>query len=286
MDARCLIQMDGRDYRMEIECLKKEAYRKYSPHVHSHPSYHLILVSKGENLVEISGEEAFSAKEGALLFINPLVPHRFSIPSGGMVEHTSLIWRFRADDGSYALSPLQSLSGRASKPSPFICKELSKSEASLFASAHRQALEAVAGAGSFPLSMLAFELFFIGFRTLMGDAAPIPASPKERMAERAKAIVEREMVSPLLDIPSIASELGLHPNYLSAAFKAQEGVTLNSYVRDRRIELAKSIMKADPERPLAEVAALCGFSRHSYFARTFRKLCGATPKSFRDRDAV
>ncbi len=284
MDARCMIQLDGRSHGMEIEHLKRESYRRYSTAVHMHPSYHLILIGEGCNEARIADRAPFEMKSSSLLFINPLVPHSFHVKPGGMVEHISLIWRFRGEDGSYALFPLQELNGGAGdgKAAPFIYKELSQADAKLFESRHRQALEAMSRRGQFPFSMLAFELFFFGFKLLMQDEPCGVESPGRRLAAQVKAIVEREMVDPGLDIPRIAAELGMHPNYVNSAFKAQEGATINHYVRDRRLELAKSIMRVNPGRPLAEVASLCGFSRHNYFTRTFRKACGVSPAQYRD----
>ncbi len=284
-DARCLIQFDSKLYGMEIECLESNHYRSYSPAVHVHPSYHLILISKGGNLAEIDGREPVELKLNSLLFINPLVPHRFEIKKGGEVEHTCLIWRFRDERGAYALFPLQLLRGRetgGAAPEPYMLKDVTPFEASLFVRKHRQARETRAGGDEgFSFSMQAFELFFLGLDLITQGQAAKPQDPHRQLVAKVKAVVESEMVQKELDIPGIASRVGMHPNYVNAVFKRQEGITMNHYIRNRRIELAKSIMQTDPGRPVSDVAALCGFSQHSYFTRTFHKLCGVSPAEFR-----
>lgn len=284
-EAQCLIQLNGKRYSMEIECLESNYYRSYDPNPHLHPSYHLILISKGGNNAEIGGAPPIEIALNSLLFINPLIPHRFEVPQGGEVEHTSLIWRFRDEDGAYALFPLQRLRGIPdAKAEPYKLRQLSPAEVAVFIRKHREAKESRFKDldAKFHFSTLCFELFFLGLDLIsQGDGEALPQNPRRQIAAKVKAIVEREMVHASLDIPSIAAQIGMHPNYVNSVFAQVEGETINHYIRDRRIELAKSIMLSDPQRPLADVARLCGFSQHSYFTRTFRKLCGINPSEFR-----
>ena len=287
-DAQCLIQLNGSRYGMEVDCLESNLYLTYNPDVHVHPAYHLIFISKGGNLAEIGSNPPVELKLNSLLFINPLVPHRFEIKPGGEVEHTSLIWRFRDEDGAYALFPLQRLRGIPdSAAAPYLLTQISLFDASLFIRKHRQAVEARFNSlDSFRFSMLSFELFFLGLDLIMPGQDPAAQDSTKRLVSRIKALIERDMVLPSLDIPHIAEHVKKHPNYINTLFKRQEGVTINSYIRSRRVELAKSIMQSYPTRPIADVARLCGFAQHSYFTRTFQKLCSCAPAEYRDSTRI
>ncbi len=281
--AQCLIQLNGQNYSLEVECLEVRHYRHYPPAEHVHPAYHFILISQGGNLAQIAAQPAIELKLHSLLFINPLVPHRFTVVAGGEVEHTSLIWRFRDTHGAYALFPLQRLRGLPDAESePYRLRQISAFDAALFRRKHQQALAArSAMADGFGFSMLAFELFFLGLELVLPKAASGPQDPHKQLVARLKTLIEQDVVRPELDIPRLAAQVQMHPNYINTVFKRHEGVTLNHYIRDRRIELAKSIIRSDSRRPLAAVARMCGFSQHGYFTRTFRKLCNCTPAEYR-----
>ena len=286
MESTCLIRTNGRNYYLEVECLRREYYRLYDPRVHVHPSYHLILVSKGRNRAVIGNAPAFELEQNTLLFINSLVPHRFTVDPDPGVEHTSMIWRFRDEEGRYAVFPLQQLCGIDSEvASPYITRLLSDFDASLFLHKHHQALKAIhESVDFFPSSMILFELWFLGFNLIMHGEEPGRSDSRSRLVGRIKNIIEWKMIEPGLDIGVIADQIRMHPNYINAVFKEVEGTTINQYLRNKRIELAKTIL-TNSDRCIGEVADMCGFSQHSYFTRTFHKVCGMSPGEYRSAAA-
>jgi len=282
MGSTCLIQANGCNYHLELECLRREFYRKYDSSSHVHPSYHLILISKGHNCAAIADTPTLELPTNALLFINPLVPHSFTVDPHVGVEHTSMIWRFRDAAGRYAVFPLQQLCGTdpASAP-PYIIRQLSDFDAALFSRKHSQALKAVhENSDYFTVSMLLFELWFLGFNLIIPSETLNRNNSKVRLVERVKNIIEWEMIDPALDIIGIAAKINMHPNYINSVFRSVEGITINHYLRDKRIELAKTIL-VNSDRSIGEVADMCGFSQHSYFTRTFHKICGISPGEYR-----
>jgi AraC-like DNA-binding protein len=282
MKSNCLIQVAGINYYLEIECLKRESYTSYNPKVHVHPSYHLILISKGWNRTTIGDSPVFDLKPNTLLFINPLVPHRFFVDPKPGVEHTSMIWRFRDEKGNYAVFPLQQLNGaHPEAASPYLLRKLCDFDAALFLHKHHQAIKAIQGSENFfSVSMLLFELWFFGFNLLMdGEKMESPYS-RPLLGARIKSIIEWQMIDCKLNVKRIAAQMKMHPNYINSAFKGMEGTTINHYLRDKRIELAKTIL-ANSSYHIGEVASMCGFTEHSYFTRSFRKVCGMSPGEYR-----
>ncbi len=73
----------------------------------------------------------------------------------------------------------------------------------------------------------------------------------------------------------IASALGFTPQYLSSYFSGHVGTPLKTYIRAKKIALAKDLLDkgADVTRACYE----CGFNDCSYFIRTFKKYVGMTP---------
>ena len=284
MTSTCLIQTNGCTYHLELECLKNEYYRKYDSRSHVHPSYHLILIGKGKNKVKIGDLPAFEAGQNHLLFINPLVPHSFVVDPDPGVEHISMIWRFRDEEGRYAVFPLQQLCGvDPAQASPYIIRLLSDFDATLFSHKHHQALKAInENRDFFPVSMILFELWFMGFNLIMQSEDFGNSNSRTKLAERIKNIIEWKMIEPSLDIGEIARQIRMHPNYINSVFRDVEGTTINHYLRDKRIELAKTIL-SNSDRSIREVAEMCGFAQHSYFTRIFHKVCNMSPVDYRSR---
>ena len=108
---------------------------------------------------------------------------------------------------------------------------------------------------------------------------PIPDRRAPRTVERARELIH-ERFTERLRMAVIAREVGVHPTYLSRAFRRYYRSTPGEYARRLRIELACDQL-ADPERPLAQVAQAVGFADQSHFTRAFRHRTGMTPGAYR-----
>lgn len=68
--------------------------------------------------------------------------------------------------------------------------------------------------------------------------------------------------------------------YLNKLFKRKNGISLGTYVIDRRMELAKKLL-LENRMPVSEVALEVGYDNLTYFSRLFRKKTGMSPKEYR-----
>lgn len=80
----------------------------------------------------------------------------------------------------------------------------------------------------------------------------------------------------------MAAAAGMSRSHFTRLFKAATGESPRAFVVGRRIEKAKELLEADPELPLAELAAEVGFCDQSHLTSHFRKLAGRTPAAFRN----
>ena len=86
-------------------------------------------------------------------------------------------------------------------------------------------------------------------------------------------------------IPDIADEMGYSVSYLAREFKKQTGQTMQQYLRQRRIELAKLALLSSNDS-IQNICHSLGFSSQSYFTAEFRKAVGMTPTEYRQRNGI
>jgi AraC-like DNA-binding protein len=81
-----------------------------------------------------------------------------------------------------------------------------------------------------------------------------------------------------LTLIGLAQEAGLSRYQLIRGFARELGLTPHVYLMQRRIALARRLIRAG--RPLAEVAALAGFYDQSHLTRCFARQFGITPRRY------
>ena len=79
----------------------------------------------------------------------------------------------------------------------------------------------------------------------------------------------------------LAEYVHVSPNYLSKRFRIDSGINISQYINQVRIEAAKKLL-ISTDLTIDAVSASVGFSSSSYFSSVFRKMCGASPVSWRE----
>ena len=86
-----------------------------------------------------------------------------------------------------------------------------------------------------------------------------------------------------LKVADIAAFSGFSPNYISKIFKEETGKTINEYIRQAKIEEAKTLLRYS-SLSLAEISQQLSFSSQSFFTATFHRTTGLTPRQYRNTD--
>lgn len=84
-----------------------------------------------------------------------------------------------------------------------------------------------------------------------------------------------------ITIEDLADELGVSASYLSRLFKKETGDSVSAYIRKRKIEIAKNLLRFS-EYSMIDIANRLSFSSQSHFTQQFREIVGMTPKKYRD----
>ncbi|WGX94416.1 AraC family transcriptional regulator [Nocardioides sp. L-11A] len=78
-------------------------------------------------------------------------------------------------------------------------------------------------------------------------------------------------------VAGVAAEVGYSRRRLSTLVRAECGLAPKAYQRVARLEAARQVLG---RRPLAEVAALCGYSDQAHLTREWSILAGCTPTTW------
>lgn len=84
-----------------------------------------------------------------------------------------------------------------------------------------------------------------------------------------------------INLDIIAEHIGITSSYLSRIFARITGENVSTYIMNKRIECAKQILRTSNLKHY-EIAEKCGLNSSAYFASTFKKITGMTPKQYRN----
>ena len=109
---------------------------------------------------------------------------------------------------------------------------------------------------------------------------------KSRIIDRIKTVViekihhskESERTENSSDY--IAKEVGYDYSYLSNLFSSVEGITIEKYIINQKIERVKELLVYD-ELNLNEISYLLGYSSVQHLSSQFKKITGLTPTHFK-----
>lgn len=83
-------------------------------------------------------------------------------------------------------------------------------------------------------------------------------------------------------IQDICRQFFLSQNALYQLFREEFHTTVSEFITGKRLERARELLDR-PDLNVTQIAALCGFSDHSYFIRAFKKELGLTPLQYRKK---
>lgn len=81
-----------------------------------------------------------------------------------------------------------------------------------------------------------------------------------------------------LSLELLSQKFYISKYYLMHKFKKETGYTLHNYVLQKRLLIAKELIKDGS--PIIKACSNCGFNDYSSFLRSFKKMFGKSPKDF------
>lgn len=84
-----------------------------------------------------------------------------------------------------------------------------------------------------------------------------------------------------ISLSDAAAEFNLSREHIARTFKKNTSTTLTSYITDKKIEYAKSLISTG-EYSIKEVSEMAGYSDEKYFSHVFSRNQGIPPKVYRN----
>ena len=86
-------------------------------------------------------------------------------------------------------------------------------------------------------------------------------------------------------LEEICKKLNISIGYASSSFKKYKGESIMRYLREIKIERAKTLLLTT-EKSILEISILLGFHDQSHFTNTFKKFVGVSPLKFRNKNYI
>jgi AraC family transcriptional regulator len=102
--------------------------------------------------------------------------------------------------------------------------------------------------------------------------------PKWRL-KRAVDYIEANLTRPIY-LAELSNIVGLTRMHFAAQFRAATGCSPHNYILRRKVAYSQQLL-LDPQLPIADVAAMMGFSSQAHFTVAFKRVVGKTPVRWR-----
>jgi AraC family transcriptional regulator len=111
----------------------------------------------------------------------------------------------------------------------------------------------------------------------------LPAKPPSWLSKVEERLRDEWTTRPTLR--GLATEVGVAPVVMAAAFRGGYGCTIGEFLRRLQVERAR-VLLSGASLSLAQVGASCGFYDQSHFTKLFLRYVGTTPERYRRERGV
>lgn len=119
---------------------------------------------------------------------------------------------------------------------------------------------------------------------VVADTIPDPnIDPSALFLLLSRAIVEEELfLNPLLNRQMLMDRFSVNKERIGKAF-ASADTSLPVFIRDCRLEYARTLIKQHPEVSLTQVATMSGFTTRESFGRSFKQKYAISPSEYKEQ---
>jgi AraC family transcriptional activator of pobA len=126
-------------------------------------------------------------------------------------------------------------------------------------------------------------LLLVGTSRLAADVVGDLRENHEPLLAEVFAVIEERYSEPL-SLRDIAAAVNISAGHLTTTVRRRTGRTVQEWITERRMVQARRLL-ATTDLPISEVGRRVGFPDAGYFARTFAKAHGTSPRKWRQAGA-
>lgn len=109
---------------------------------------------------------------------------------------------------------------------------------------------------------------------------PQVLSEDELFTQKAYQLVVDNISKTNFGVSDLADALAISERNLYRKLKKLTGITVNEFIREIRIDTAKTLIKTKRYNTIADIAYAVGFKDPGYFSKVFEELAGETPSKY------
>ncbi len=240
-------------------------------HTHWHNRIELLRITAGNIIVNINGE-VVNAKKNSLVVINPCLSHTGFADTNG-VEYTVISF----DINNFLNSSVASLKYL----SPISEQKISLDnylDDPIYLSVVDEIIKYFKSDPLLAISEI-YKFLSLFFKNKNFKQFEKPYN-NQAFYKIIKYLNENFCES--FKISDLSKMFGYNETYLCQKFKECTGLTIINYLNVLRLEKAQKLLKTT-EKPVSEVAFLCGFNDPTYFSHCFKKTFNMSPSRFRTK---
>lgn len=258
--------------KLDTKCLyagKLERIKQWSEKEHAHPFCEIMYVMSGSGEVTVE-QKTYSAKRGDIIVYNPNTLHRESTTSDAGIE----LAFFGITNFQIGKLPQDCLIDKDASPILH-----TKGDAERFSFLFKSLVDEVTEDKQYGELMEKYcaRLILIGILRLAN------VSEAKFVTNAIFTKIHQYLLQNYTEIESmdqICEELHISKYYLSHVFKNNMGMPPMQYITMKRISYAKKLLQ-ETDLTASAIGEACGYKDHVLFFKTFKKLEGITPTTYR-----
>ena len=240
---------------------------------HRHAFFHFLYVDSGSGEITI-GENRYTMDAGSIYLVPPFVDHAFFNVAKTDLKTLEIKFSLNSGETVGAIEKLPACINVKSSPVKAILRTIIKEHDK------RQPLSA-------KVISLNFQLLLTYLQRFGENMDGTEESDRKKLSPEIEKAVNYicEHLTEELNLEMLANIVGFEKNYFLRKFKKQTNRTPIEYIREKRLEKAKELLRYS-DMNISQVALATGFKSVHYFSKVFLKHIGKGPMSYKDANKI
>jgi len=247
--------------------LYQERTGKFSFKGEKHPYWELTYMDVGKMVCTVDGKD-YELKKGEMMFFAPMQYHSQWETGGGPLAFLTVTFELSEGDMTLLTDRILPANAEIHRVMKLILSEYR--EDNIYS-------------GGMILAAL-MQVIILSIRSLRQEniTATVPSNvsdkTKNEIVQRCMQIIDGNLET-RITLEMLAKKVCVSTSYISKLFRAELGIGVSVFIRERRLERAKELIRSG-EYTITQVSDMMGFCSVTYFSTEFKKKFGMNPSDY------